>query len=155
MLLFLDSNILSQSLITLQFLVNRAGWNVAQRLGVLGPILKMRSSLSIRSSVLCYNQLILLVIDCARLKRRFAVPALVTVCKCCNPSDFALRLTDLRVLVTDKCTMVWDDHRILTESFGPKLADAGNPLVRQLGRHLSQPRADWSHPRATKRNGIQ
>jgi hypothetical protein len=109
---------------------------------MLGPILKMRSSLSIRSSVLCYNQLILLVIDCARLKRRFAVPAIVTACKCCNPSDFALRLTDLRMLVTDKCTMVWDDHiRILTESFGPKLADAENHLVRQLGRHLSQLRA--------------
>jgi hypothetical protein len=29
----------------------------------------------------------------------------------------------------------------LTESFDSKLADAGNPLVRQLGRHLCQPRA--------------
>jgi hypothetical protein len=30
------------------------------------------------------------------------------------------------------------DHiRALTESFKSKLADAGNPLVRQLGRYLS------------------
>ena len=34
------------------------------------------------------------------------------------------------------------DHiRDLTESFGSKLADVGNPLVRQLGRYLSFPRA--------------
>jgi hypothetical protein len=38
------------------------------------------------------------------------------------------------------------DHvRALTESFDSKLADAGNPLVRQLGRHLCRPRADWCH----------
>jgi hypothetical protein len=35
-----------------------------------------------------------------------------------------------------------DPIRALTESFESKLADAGNPLVRQLGRHLFQPRAD-------------
>jgi hypothetical protein len=35
--------------------------------------------------------------------------------------------------------------RALTESFDSKLADAGNPLVWQLGRHLCRPRADWSH----------
>jgi hypothetical protein len=39
--------------------------------------------------------------------------------------------------------------RALTESFDSKLADAGNPLVRQIGRHLCQPRAGWSHLRAT------
>jgi hypothetical protein len=31
--------------------------------------------------------------------------------------------------------------RALTESFDSKLADVGNPLVRQLGRHLCRPRA--------------
>ena len=30
-----------------------------------------------------------------------------------------------------------DDIRALTESFDSKLADVGNPLVRQLGRYLS------------------
>jgi hypothetical protein len=29
------------------------------------------------------------------------------------------------------------------------LADAGNPLFRQLGKHLCRPRADWSHPWVT------
>jgi hypothetical protein len=44
--------------------------------------------------------------------------------------------------------MYWHRDR-LSESFDSKLADAGNPLVRQLGRHLCQPRAGWSHLRAT------
>jgi hypothetical protein len=43
------------------------------------------------------------------------------------------------------------DHiRALNESFDSKFANAGNPLVRQLGRHLCRPRADWSHPRMTE-----
>ena len=34
------------------------------------------------------------------------------------------------------------DHiRALTESFDSKLADVGNPLVRQLGRYLNFPKA--------------
>jgi hypothetical protein len=32
--------------------------------------------------------------------------------------------------------------RALTESFDSKLANAGNPIVRQLRSHLCQPRAD-------------
>ena len=32
--------------------------------------------------------------------------------------------------------------RVMTESFDSKLADMGNPLVRQLGRYLSFPRVD-------------
>jgi hypothetical protein len=43
------------------------------------------------------------------------------------------------------------DHiRALTESFDSKSADAGNPLVRQLGRHLCRPRADRSPPEVTE-----
>jgi hypothetical protein len=43
------------------------------------------------------------------------------------------------------------DHiRALTESFDSKLADAGNPLVRQIRRHLCRPRTDWSHLRVTE-----
>jgi hypothetical protein len=39
--------------------------------------------------------------------------------------------------------LFFTDHiRALTESFDPKLANAGNPLVRQHGRHLCRPRAD-------------
>ena len=32
--------------------------------------------------------------------------------------------------------------KALTESFDSKLADVGNPLVRQLGRYLRWPRVD-------------
>jgi len=35
-----------------------------------------------------------------------------------------------------------DHFRALTESFDSKLADVGNPVVRQLGRYLSFPRAN-------------
>jgi hypothetical protein len=39
------------------------------------------------------------------------------------------------------------DHiRALSEGFNSKLADAGNPLVGQLGRHLCRPRASWILP---------
>jgi hypothetical protein len=73
---------------------------------------------------------------------------------CYNPSIFALRLTHLGTLVTGKFTRIWGFHSSptlsLTESFDSKLADAGNPFVRQLGRHLCRPRADWSHPRVTE-----
>jgi hypothetical protein len=43
---------------------------------------------------------------------------------------------------------IWSSSHIraLTESFNSKLAVAGNPLVRQLGRHLRRPRVDWSPP---------
>jgi hypothetical protein len=35
-----------------------------------------------------------------------------------------------------------DHMRALTAGFDSKLADVGNPLVRQLGRYLSWPRID-------------
>jgi hypothetical protein len=66
-------------------------------------------------------------------------------CKCYNPSVFAFRLTHLGTLVTGKFTRIpfLADHiRALTEGFDSKLADAGNPLVPQLGRHLCRPTAD-------------
>jgi hypothetical protein len=36
--------------------------------------------------------------------------------------------------------MLADHIRALTASFDSKLADAGNPLVKQLGRYLRCPR---------------
>jgi hypothetical protein len=39
----------------------------------------------------------------------------------------------------DLGVLFFADHiRALTESFDSKLADAGNPLVRQLGRYLTE-----------------
>ena len=43
---------------------------------------------------------------------------------------------DLRV------PLLADHFRALTESFDSKLADVGNPLVRQFDRYLSFPMAD-------------
>jgi hypothetical protein len=75
-------------------------------------------------------------------------------CKCCNPSVFALRLTQRSSLVTDKFTRIRQFHSSPTSehklSFDSMLADAGNPLVRQLGGCLCRPWDDWSHPRVTK-----
>jgi len=43
------------------------------------------------------------------------------------------------------------DHiRALTESFDSKLADVGNPLVRQLDRYLRLPRVDPRHLRESQ-----
>ena len=38
-----------------------------------------------------------------------------------------------------------DHMRDLTESFNSKLADAGNPLIRQLGSYLRWPRVNLNH----------
>jgi hypothetical protein len=43
-----------------------------------------------------------------------------------------------------------DRIRVLTMSFDSKLADAGKPLFRQIGKHLFRWRAVWSHPRVTE-----
>ena len=69
-------------------------------------------------------------------------------CKCCSPSVFALLPVHPGTLVTGKFTTTWEspyfsDHiRFLTERFDSKLADVGNPLVEQLGRHLRWPSVD-------------
>jgi hypothetical protein len=43
------------------------------------------------------------------------------------------------------------DHiRALSDSSDSKLADAAKSLVLQLGKHLCQPWAGWSHPRVTE-----
>ena len=48
-----------------------------------------------------------------------------------------------RQIHADLGVPLFADHiRALTESFGSKLADVGNPLVRQLGRYLRLPRVD-------------
>jgi hypothetical protein len=49
-----------------------------------------------------------------------------------------------RQIHEDLRTPFFADHiRALTYSFYTKLGAAGNPLVRQLGRHWCGPRADW------------
>ena len=54
--------------------------------------------------------------------------------RCCSPSVSAL----LHEIHEDLGIPLFADHiRALTESFDSKLADEGNPLVRQLGRYLN------------------
>jgi hypothetical protein len=59
-----------------------------------------------------------------------------------NPSVFALLLVppwyvSNRQIHEDLGVPLFADHiRALTASFDSKLADVGNPLVRQLGRYL-------------------
>ena len=61
--------------------------------------------------------------------------------RCFNPNVFALLCAPCYMSNTeineDLGVPFFADHIIaLTESFDTKLADAGNPLVRQLGRYL-------------------
>jgi hypothetical protein len=64
-------------------------------------------------------------------------------CKCFNPSVFALLPTQLGTLVTGKLMRICGFHSSPTTS-KHYIANAGNPLVRQLGRHLCRPKADKS-----------
>jgi hypothetical protein len=47
-----------------------------------------------------------------------------------------------RQIHEDLGVLLFADIRAQTASFDSKLADVGNPLVRQLGRYLSWPRVD-------------
>jgi hypothetical protein len=53
------------------------------------------------------------------------------------------------------CVSVTDHIRSLTESFDSKLAGAGNPLVRQLGRYLTEGRPKSPEAQAKGGDGQQ
>jgi len=78
-----------------------------------------------------------------RAPRGGPLPALMSGgYRCCNPSVFALLLVppwyvSNRQAHEDLGVPLFADHiRALTESFDSKLADVGNPLVRQLGGYV-------------------
>jgi hypothetical protein len=128
--------------------VNQVGKKSAQRLGVLGPLLNRRSGLSDRNGVLLYKQLIRRMMDYACPIRRSAARSHVWKLQVLQ-SKFLCIATNApwyfsnRQIHEDLGIPFFADHiRALTESFDSKLADAGNPLVQQLGRHLCRPRAD-------------
>jgi hypothetical protein len=124
--------------------VNRVGNKAAQRLGVLGPLLKRRSGLSVRSGVLLYKQLIRPMMDYAcpiwRFTARSHVRKLQVIqSKCLRIANNAPWYVSNRQIHEDLGIPFFADHiRALTESFYSKLADAENPLVR----HPERPRAD-------------
>jgi hypothetical protein len=128
--------------------VNQVGKKAAQRLGVLGPLVNRRSGLSIRNGVLLYKQLIrpMMYYACPIWKsaaRTHVRKLKVLQSKCLHIATNAPWYVSYRQIHKDLGILFFADHiRALTESFDSKLADAGNPLVRQLGRHLCRPRAD-------------
>ena len=78
--------------------------------------------------------------------------------RCCNVSVFALLLVPHSTYVTGRYTRTWVFRCLPTASepwlpaFYSKLADVGNPLVRQIGRYLRRPRVAPS-PYACAKDG--
>jgi hypothetical protein len=123
--------------------VNQVGRKAAQRFGMLGPLLNRRSGLSVRNGVLLYKHLIRPMSD---LEVRCPQPrpeAASDKSKSLRIATKAPWRVSNRQIHEDLGTPFFADRiRALTESFDLKLADAGNPFVRQLGRHLCRLWAD-------------
>jgi hypothetical protein len=113
----------------------------AQRLGILGPLLNRRSSLSNRNGVLLYKQLIRPMMDYACPVWRSAAHShiqklQVLQSKCLRIATNSPWYIGIKQIHDDLGVPYFADHiRQLTEKFDSKLADVGNPLVAQIGRH--------------------
>jgi len=128
--------------------IDKVRKRTAQRMGMLDPLLNKKSDLSVRNGVLLYKHLIRPLMDYAcpawRSAARSHVRRLqVLQSKCfCLTTDAPWYVSN-RQIHEDLGVPLFDDHiRALTESFHSKLADVGNPLIRQLGRYLRWPRVD-------------
>jgi len=114
----------------------------AQRMDLLGPLLNRRSDLSIRNGVLLYKQLIRPLMDYAcpawRSAARTHVRRLqVLQSKCLRLVTGAPSYLSKRQIHEDLGVPFFANHiRALNECFDSRLADVGNPLVRQIGRYL-------------------
>jgi hypothetical protein len=128
--------------------VNQVGKKTVHRLGVLGSLRNRRSGLSVRNGVLLYKQLIRPMMDYACPNWRSAVRShvrklRVLQSKCLRIAINAPWYVSNRQILEDLGIPFFADHiRALTESFDSKLSNAGNPLVKQLGRRLCRSRAD-------------
>ena len=113
-----------------------------QRMGMLGPLLNRKSDRSVRNGVLLYKQLIRPMMNYAfpawRSAARTHVQRLqVLQSKCLRLATGTPWYVSNRQIHENLGVPLFADHiRALTASFDSKLADVGNPLVRQLGRHL-------------------
>ena len=140
--------------------IDQVSRRTAQRVGLLGPLLNKKSDLSIRNGVLLYKQLIRPMMDYAcpawRSAARTHVRRLqVLQSKCLRLVTGAPWYLSNRQIHEDLGVPLFADHiRLLTESFDSKLADAGNPLVRQLGRYLLWPRVGPVARRARRRRRV-
>jgi hypothetical protein len=124
--------------------INQVGTKAARRLGILGLLLNRRSGLSITKRVLLNKQLICPMMDCTCVIWSSAAHTHVNKLQVLQSQ--CLRIVtntswhiSNRQIHEDTGIPFFTDHtRALTESFDSKIANAGNPLVRQLGRHLCQ-----------------
>jgi hypothetical protein len=111
-------------------------------MGMLGPLLNRKSDLSVRNGVLLYEQLIRPTMDYAgpawRSADRTHVRRLqVLQSKCLRLTTGAPWYVSNRQIHENLGVPLFVDHiRALTANFNSKLADVGNPLVRELGRYL-------------------
>jgi hypothetical protein len=122
----------------------------AQRLGILGPLLNRRISVSIRNGVLVYKQLIRPMMDYACPVWRSAAHShikklQVLQSKCLRIATNSPWFIGNKQIHDDLGVPYFADHiRQLTERFDSKLADVGNPLVAQIGTYSQ---ADgWPEP---------
>jgi hypothetical protein len=124
--------------------VDQVRKKASQRLGMLCPLLNSRSGLSISIGFLLYRQLIHPMMDYEgpvwRSAARSHIRKLqVLQSKCLCIATSAPWHMSNRQIHEDLGVPFFADHiRALTDSFDSKLADAGNPIVRQLGRYLTE-----------------
>jgi len=109
---------------------------------MLDPLLNRKSDLSVRNGVLLYKQLIRPIMDYAcpawRSTARSHVRRLQLLqSKCLRlATDTPWYVSNRRIHEDQGVPLFADYIRALTASFDSKLADVGNPLVRQLFRYL-------------------
>jgi hypothetical protein len=114
----------------------------SQRLSVLGCLLNRRSGFSIRNGVLLYKQLIRPMMEYACPIWRCAARSYVEQLQALQSQVFRIA-TGAPLYISGRQihevlgVPFFEEHtRALTHSYDSKLAGAGNPLVRQLGRYL-------------------
>jgi hypothetical protein len=110
----------------------------AQRVDTLGHLLNRKSDLSARNGVLLYKPIMDYKCPAWRSAARSHVRRLqVLQSKCLRLVTGAPWYLSNRQIHEDLGVPLFDEHiRTLTATFDSKLAVAGNPLVRQLGRYL-------------------
>ena len=117
-------------------------------MGMLGPLLNRKSNLSARNGVLLYKHLIRPMTDYACPAWRFAARThvrrlQVLQSKCLPLATDTPWYVSSRQIHEDLSVPLFADHiRTLTANCDSKLADMGNPPVRQLSRYLRWPRVD-------------
>jgi hypothetical protein len=121
--------------------INQVTIKAAQMMGVLCPLLNRSSGLSISNGVLLHKHITCPMMDyVCPIWRSLPAPT-SGGCKCYSPSVLALLLVHPSIVAAGTHEYLgvpfFADHiRAITVSFDSKLANVGNPLVRQLGGHL-------------------